>query len=45
MCGEQRLTENALNMLEKYEPVIMPTPKIIEKIEHKKRKKLPLSFT
>jgi hypothetical protein len=32
------ITENAKNMLEKYETVIMPTPKIIEKIELEKRK-------
>ena len=32
------ITENAQNILKKYETVIMPTPEIIEKIEHEKRK-------
>jgi hypothetical protein len=32
------ITEDAQNMLKKYETVIMPTPKIVEKIEHEKRK-------
>jgi hypothetical protein len=32
------ITEDAQNMLKKYETVIMPKPKIIEKIEHEKRK-------
>jgi hypothetical protein len=32
------ITENAQKILEEYRTVVMPTPEIIEKIEHEKRK-------
>jgi hypothetical protein len=32
------ITENAQKILREYETIVMPTPKIIEKIEHEKKK-------
>jgi hypothetical protein len=36
------ITEEAKKILSDYETVVMPTPKIIEKIEHEKRKAIAI---
>jgi hypothetical protein len=36
--GALPITEDAQKILSKFETIVMPTPEIIEKVEHEKRK-------